>query len=80
MVIGADIFLSSLVASIVLSVTSKATSGDAERTGDYVLKTGGALERQLENARFIKETQSYRFQLFTLPTAGKNLKQSMIFF
>lgn len=42
--LGLTFFFLSLVASIVLSVTSKATSEGRVRTGDYVLKSLDTLE------------------------------------
>lgn len=75
-----NFFLLSLVASIALLVTSKATSGDTGRTNDYALKTGGALETLDTVRHFVKGTQSHRFQLFTWFAAGKSLKQSTFFY
>lgn len=63
---------SSVVASIVLSVTSKAISGDRVRTGDYVLKSGDILKRErVGKWHFVKETWNYIFQLFIPPPARR---------
>lgn len=67
--VGLTFFFSSLVASIVLSVTSKATSGDRVRTGDYVLKSRDILERENWKMTFYKrDTELYIPVIYTTPS------------